>query len=57
VNTHELLRIAPERKMPARFHAQIANGSFRSGPILRILAVAVNIGPFFEAFSSCEGCL
>jgi hypothetical protein len=56
VNTPEFLRIAPERKVPVRFHAQIANWSFRSGAILRILAVAVNIGPFFEAFSSCEGC-
>lgn len=55
MNRHEFLRIAPERKVPVQFHAQIAKWPLRSGAILRILAVPVNIGPFSKAFSLCEG--
>ncbi len=38
--TPRILRIAPERKLPIRFHAQIRQWSLRSGAILRNLSIS-----------------
>ena len=38
--TPRILRIAPERKLPIRFHAQIRRWSLRSGAILRNLSIS-----------------
>ena len=42
--TPRILRIAPERKLPIRFHAQIRRWSLRSGAILRKLVNLARVG-------------
>ena len=50
--TPKILRIAPERKLPVRFHAQIPVSSLRSGAILRNFVNLAGVGSTGRSGSS-----